>query len=55
MMKDGKVVMCDKCLCMSCMNACDREQCRTVHGGYVGYCVNHRDTEQMKLDFSREM
>lgn len=51
-MKDGKVVMCDKCLCKTCANVCDCEQCRTVHGGYVGYCVRYREMKQMKMDLT---
>lgn len=49
-MKDKKIVMCDKCICKSCINTCDCESCRTIHGGYVGYCVEHKKIEQINLN-----
>lgn len=49
-MKDGKIVMCDKCICKYCMNICDCTKCKEVHGGYVGYCIKYRKSEQMQLE-----
>lgn len=48
-MKDGKIVMCDKCICNTCVNVCDCGRCKAVHGGYVGYCADYKKVEQMKI------